>query len=361
MITVQNELIILHLDMDSFYASVEIRDDPALLGLPVIIGADPKGGFGRGVVSTCSYKAREYGVHSAMPISQAYKLCPHARFIPPSMKKYAAVSKNIMELLISVTGEIEQVSIDEAFLDLSFCETYEAAAEKGRFIKDLIKEQENLTCSIGIAPSRTYAKIASEQHKPDGLVVVPPTDLISFLHPLSVGKIPGIGKKSVEMLTTIGVSTIGDLADVDIQILQDIFGLHAVRIQHIALGLDREELHKTGQRRSIGRDYTFPVDTADAAEIKDEIERMIQSVCDELASRNTYARSLSIRVRYQGFITRTKTVSREHPTRDIRIITKALFTLFDEIWTGDAVRLIGIRCSGLTISDTSQKSLNDFI
>lgn len=356
-----NELIILHLDMDSFYASVEIRDNPALEGLPVIIGADPKGGFGRGVVSTCSYKAREYGVHSAMPISQAYKLCPHARFVPPSMKKYAEVSRRIMELLVSVTGEIEQVSIDEAFLDLSFCETYEAATTKGQEIKDIIKSQENLTCSIGIAPSRTYAKIASEQQKPDGIVVVPPKDLLSFLRPLPVGKIPGIGKKSVEMLTNIGVYTIGDLAGVDIQNLQDIFGSHAVRIQHIALGLDREELHKPGQRRSIGRDHTFSVDTRDPTEIKREIERMIQSVSEELVSRNTYSRSLTIRVRYQGFITRTKTVSREHPTRDIRIITQALFTLFDEIWTGDAVRLIGIRCSGLNLPDTSQKTLNDFI
>ena len=355
-----NELIILHLDMDSFYASVEIRDNPALQGIPVIIGADPQGGFGRGVVSTCSYKAREFGVHSAMPISQAYKLCPHACYLPPSMRKYAEVSKRIMELLISVTREIEQVSIDEAFLDLSFCETYEAAAVKGQFIKGLIKNQENLTCSIGIAPSRTYAKIASEQQKPDGMVVVTPKDLLTFLHPLSVGKIPGIGRKSVEMLINIGVYTVCDLARVDIQILQDIFGSHAVRIQHIALGLDREELHKTGQRRSIGRDYTFPVDTTDSTEIKREIHRMIQTVSDELFQRNTYSRSFSIRIRYQGFITRTKTITREHPTSDIRIITQAFFTLFDEIWTGDAVRLIGIRCSGLTIPDNTQKTLNDF-
>lgn len=215
--------------MDSFYASVEIRSNPALAGLPVVIGADPMQGKGRGVVRTRSYEARVYGLHSGMPISRAYRLCPTAVFIPPSMSAYVRVSARIMHLLQSITGKIEQVSIDEAYLDLSNDLTYEKAAKHADDLKLIIREHEGLTCSIGLAPSRTYAKMASELHKPDGMTIVPLSDLVAFLSPLPIGAIPGIGKKSAQVLIDAGILTVGDIARTDIQVLQDMFGSHAVQ------------------------------------------------------------------------------------------------------------------------------------
>lgn len=352
--------IILHLDMDSFYASVEIRDNPLLSNRPVIIGADPMKGNGRGVVSTCSYEARRYGVHSAMPISHAYRLCPHACFLPPLMSKYQDVSRSIINHLTKITENIEQVSIDEVYLDISSCESYQKAEEFAFFIKQLIIREERLTCSIGLAPSKTYAKIASEQNKPDGLTVISPDQLISFLHPLPAESIPGIGKRSLMLLHTHGLFLIGDLAKTDIQELQDIFRSNAVRIQMIAQGKDREGLSYRGLKRSIGRDYTFPTDTSDSDLIYQHLFIMVSQISSELEKSHMLANIITLRLRYSGFVTKTKSVSREHPTRDNKILYNLILHLFDEIWTGETLRLIGVRCSGLFIMDSCQKTLLDF-
>jgi len=208
--------IILHVDMDSFYASVEQRRAPSLKGRPVVVGSDPKGGIGRGVVSTCSYEAREFGIHSGMPISQAYKLCPDAVYLRVDMQLYKEVSCRVMEILRSEAGRFQQVSVDEAYLDISEkVRDHERAIKIAQEIKAKIRAQEGLTCSIGIASTRSAAKIASDLDKPDGLTVVEPDRVAGFLEPLEVRRLQGIGRKNEEILHGLGIQTIGQLARFD--------------------------------------------------------------------------------------------------------------------------------------------------
>ncbi|MCA9704042.1 MAG: DNA polymerase IV, partial [Methanolinea sp.] len=211
--------IILHLDMDSFFASVEIREDPGLSGRPVVVGADPREGRGRGVVSTASYEARRFGIHSGMPISRAFIVCPHAVFIRPHFDKYTQTSARIMEIISECTDRWEQVSIDEAYLDMTHLETYEEAGAVAEELRHTIRERERLTCSVGIAPTKLVAKIASDFKKPDGLTIVRPLEVRDFLSPLPVGRIPGIGRVTGTELENLGIQTIGQLAEYDIQTL----------------------------------------------------------------------------------------------------------------------------------------------
>ncbi|MFH0967152.1 MAG: DNA polymerase IV [Methanobacteriota archaeon] len=354
----QNQ-IIAHIDMDSFYASVEIRDDPSLLGRPVVIGSDPQEGRGRGVISTCSYEARRYGLHSGMPISRAWHLCPHAVYIKPS-GKYELVSARIMSLLHELIEEVEQVSIDEAYMNFSNCATWDAARFLAQRIKDAILDREHLTCSIGIAPARTYAKIASDLQKPDGLVVIPPRDLKGIIDLLPVSKIPGIGKKTIPALDSHNIRTIQDLASSDIQILQDIFGGSAIRIQEVAAGLDIQGLKDQGPQRSIGRETTFPVDTCDINLISDTIRILASSLYAELVRKKGRCRTVGIRIRYTGFITQTRAISSSHAHDNEMMILKTALSLFDEFWSGEPVRLIGIRLSGLVYQDPVQSTLQQF-
>jgi len=188
--------IVLLVDMDSFFASVQVREKPELKGLPVVVGSDPKGGAGRGVVSTCSYEARKYGIHSAMPISKAYKLCPDCVFLPVNMKLYKEVSENVMAILRGFAEKFEQVSVDEAYLVPIDIRSFDDAVLCARRIKDEVKGQEGITCSVGIGPNKLIAKIASGFQKPNGLTLVKPEDVKDFLFPLPVSKIPGIGRKT---------------------------------------------------------------------------------------------------------------------------------------------------------------------
>ena len=217
--------ITFHVDMDSFFASVEVRERPELKGLPVVVGSDPKGGSGRGVVSTCSYEARKYGIHSAMPISQAYRLCPEAAFLSVNMKLYAGVSTNVMEILKGFAEKFQQVSIDEAYLLPGLeIRNFEDAALCGLRIKDEIQKQERITCSVGIGPNKLIAKIASGYQKPDGLTIVRPGDIRDFLFPLQVSKIPGIGEKTTETLKLMEITRVEELANCNIQLLSEKFG-----------------------------------------------------------------------------------------------------------------------------------------
>jgi len=223
--------IIVHVDMDSFYASVEVRHHPELAGKPVIIGADPGKRSGRGVVLTCSYEARKFGVHSALPVTRAIELCPEAIFLPPRHELYQETSGRVMDILEGYADRFQQVSIDEAYLDITSCGGYAAATEIARKIKQDIYSQEHLACSIGVAPGKSTAKIASDLEKPGGLVVVTPERAREFLSPLPVEKIPGIGPKTAASLRDMGIRTIGSLAEADIQELMGIFGKAAVAVR----------------------------------------------------------------------------------------------------------------------------------
>ena len=259
--------IILHADMDCFYAAVEIHDHPGLAGKPVVVGADPKGGIGRGVVSTCSYEARAYGIRSAMPISQAYRLCPDAVFIRPDIARYVQVSEEIMEILRSFGFRCQQVSIDEAFLEISPAGSFFAAQKLAEQMKREIRTDLGITCSLGLAPTKIVAKIASDFHKPDGLTVVEPAEIAAFLAPLPVRRIPGIGSKTEMELHALGIQTIGDLAAYDIQVLIARFGRSAVLLHEAAMGIDGSEVREHHGIKSISKEMTFEHDTGDAGEI----------------------------------------------------------------------------------------------
>lgn len=352
-----NPQIILHLDMDSFYASVEMQRKPELRNSPVVVGADPKGGRGRGVVCTCSYEARAFGIHSAMPVSQAYTLCPHAVFLPPDFDEYVRVSGEIMDLLRSSGYRTLQVSIDEAFLDISACGSFVAATEFARQIKEKIHHQSGLTCSIGIGPGKTIAKIASDYKKPGGLTVVEPPAARTFLAPLPVKKIPGVGKKVESLLLELGIRTIRDLAAADIQVLLCRFGRGAVHLHELALGNDTGELEEYGGVKSVSRETTFETDTDDLAILRTSLESLAAAVHQNLTEEQLRYRTVTVKLRYQGFETRTKSRTIPHYTGEPEPVRASSLALLQEMYDGRKVRLIGIRLSSFEKKDACQMTL----
>ena len=352
--------IIFHVDMDSFYASVEVREHPEYAGRPVIVGADPRDGLGRGVVVACSYEARKFGVHSAMPISHAYNRCPDAVFIRPHFDLYERASRAVMGILKKYSPVVEQVSIDEAFLDMEHLRDFSAARRVAQEIKDEIREKERLACSIGIAPGRILAKIASDLSKPDGLLVVAPGEAASFLAPLPVGKIPGIGNKSAKILHDMGVSTISDLARADIQLLIARFGRTAVFLRDLARGIDRGEVRPQETFRSVSREITYENDTRNCQEIQNTLSHMAGDLADTLSREGMYAKTITIKIRYHDFDTRTKSRTIEKPRSDLPAIRAAAWQLFSELSDGRPVRLVGLKLSGLKARDLKQKRIDDF-
>jgi len=293
--------IIVHVDMDSFYASVEIRHRPDLAGKPVIIGADPKGGSERGVVLTCSYEARKFGVHSALAVTRAFELCPEAIFLPPRHELYQQTSERVMDILEGYADRFQQVSIDEAYLDITSCGSYTAATDIAKKIKQDIFEREHLTCSIGVAPGKSMAKIASDLEKPDGLVVVTPERAREFLSPLPVERIPGIGPKSAASLRAMGIRTIGNLAETDVQELMRVFGRAAIAVRNVARGIDDDEVMESGSTKSLSREQTFCPDSEDPEEVMNTLFSLSDELCTELSGDKAYARTVTVKVRYPDF------------------------------------------------------------
>jgi DNA polymerase IV (DinB-like DNA polymerase) len=352
--------ILLHVDMDSFFASVEVREDPELSGKPVVIGADPQGGRGRGVVSTCSYEARKLGIHSAMPISTAYRLCPGAVFLPVRYPLYRECSGRIMEILRSHSEKFSQVSIDEAYLDLSSAGRYETAAERAGAIKQEIRESEGLTCSVGIASGKILAKIASDYRKPDGITVIRPQNAAAFLSGLPVGKIPGIGKKTGDYLRSIGIATIGHLAACDVQELIARFGKWGIAMHQLANGIDQTEITPGRGIRSIGREITFGEDTGDPVVLATSFDALIADVHRRLTAHELRCRTVTVKIRFSGFVTRTRSQSLPHCTDDPCAIGTAARNLFVEMAGGATIRLIGIRLSHFDERGACQRRLDDF-
>jgi len=349
--------IILHLDMDSFYASVEMQGRPELRGKPVVIGADPNHGKGRGVVATCSYEARAFGIRSAMPISQAFVLCPHAVFLPPDFPRYGKASADVMAILKAHGFPLQQVSIDEAFLDVSHLGTFPAATDLAVRIKDTILTHLGLTCSIGLAPTKVVAKIASDVHKPGGLTIVEPENLVSFLAPMPVRKIPGIGKKSEAELFEMGIRTIRDLAVFDIQVLIARFGRSAIALQDIAAGIDTSEVKERDGVKSMSRETTFSNDTDDGQLIAATMGALAEEVCRNLSDESLHCRTVTVKVRYQGFITRTKARTLPHYTGDPVIVRMCAHALLRDMFDGRKIRLLGIRLSSFDTCDARQMIL----
>jgi DNA polymerase IV (DinB-like DNA polymerase) len=356
--TGKRERIVLHLDMDSFYASVEVQKHPELKGRPVIIGADPKQGTGRGVVSTCSYEARAFGVRSAMPISKAYALCPDAVFLPPDIPAYIEASAAVMAILKIAEYPFEQVSIDEAFLDISAAGTYGNAKLLAEAIKKRIVADLGLTSSIGIGPSKVVAKIASDFQKPDGLTTVPPDRVVEFLAPLPVRRIPGIGKKSEGELNELGIRTIGDLAGFDVQVLLARFGRGAIAMHAISHGIDEREVQDRGGPCSVSRETTFLEDTDDPEQLAKTMDQLVRDVHRNLVEEKLRFRTVTVKVRYQGFVTKTKARSIQHHTDDITTVHRFAHALLMELFCDRKIRLIGLRLSGFEEDDRLQTKLD---
>ena len=354
--------IILHVDLDAFFASVEEREHPEYRGFPIIVGAKPKDGKGRGVVSTANYKAREYGIKSGMPISTAWKLCPKAIFLQPRFELYEKVSESIMKILKESSDKFEQVSIDEAFLDVSSkCKDFEEAKQLGILIKEKIFEKEGLTCSIGIAPNKLIAKLASDYQKPDGLTVVLPERVKDFLKNLSLSSLPGIGKKTEKILNSIGIKTIEDLGNCDPSILVSKFGKLGVNFYLMAKGIDESEVIESWETKSIGKEITFENDTNDMEFIFNVIDNMIEEVYRELLNKKYFFKTISAKIRYENFETCIRSKTYSVYTQDARIIRKFYYEIaLPLIFQDRRIRLIGIRLSNLYKTE-NQKRLIDFL
>ncbi|NLO77180.1 MAG: DNA polymerase IV [Methanomicrobiales archaeon] len=356
----QAERIILHVDMDSFFASVEVQKNPALSGLPVVVGSDPKGGTGRGVVCTCSYEAREYGIRSAMPISEAYVRCPEAVYLPVRHALYSEVSADIMQAIRPFADVFAQVSVDEAYCDISSCGSYAAAAVIGKEIKDLIKNRQNITCSVGIGPNKIIAKIASDFRKPDGMSIVQSNEAVAFLAPLPVRKIPGIGKKAEERLASLSIATAGDLAEADPRLLRTVLGKWGVLMHERANGIDDTPVVGREGRKSIGKEHTFPEDVTDRELLDRTLSSLAGEVCRRLHKDKGRCRTVTVKIRYQGFITRTKAMSFSHATDRDDLIERTAKSLMLPLLTTTPVRLIGISVSGLERREAGQMTLDAF-
>lgn len=341
--------VIFHIDLDAFYASVEQRENPSLRGKPLIIGADPREGRGRGVVVTCSYEARKHGLRSGMPISQAYRLCPDGIYIRPNFELYGNVSADVMCLLKKYADKFEQVSIDEAYLDVTrICERFGGPVELAKRIKSDLRESEGLTCSIGIAPNKSAAKIASDFQKPDGLTYVDPSHVKEFLAPLPVSKISGIGAKTEKRLNDLGIKTIGDLARHSPKDLYNRFGKTAVWMWAIANAEENIEVQENYTMKSIGAEYTFDVDADDWSQVEHQLRSLIDTVHARLLEERMMFRTVTLKIRFSGFETHTRAKSLRFHTSNKQTIVEEIRMLSDSFKSHDKkVRLVGVRLSGL--------------
>jgi DNA polymerase IV (archaeal DinB-like DNA polymerase) len=354
--------IVPHVDMDAFFASVEVRERPELKGLPVVVGADPKRGKGRGVVCTCSYEAREYGIHSAMPVSQAYKQCPDASFLPVNMRLYVQVSDNVMEIMKGFVDKFQQYSIDEAFLvPRPEIQSYEEAAIIAQRIKEEIKRQERITCSVGVGSNKLIAKIASKVQKPDGLTVVRPEDVQGFLYPMDVSKIPGIGGKTTEALKLMEINKVEELANCDIQRLSERFGKIGLWMKQVANGLDFSEVKEWEEAvKSISRSGTFAEDTNDPVKITGFLELLAESVHRALLRDSFLFKVVILRIRFDDFSTYTRSKTVPVWTSDIFVIKRIAMQLLSEFIGKQKLRLVGVGVSRLRERDERQTLITDF-
>ncbi|MBS7633208.1 DNA polymerase IV [Candidatus Bathyarchaeota archaeon] len=354
----EKKRIIFHLDMDHFFTAVEEREHPEYKGKPVVVGADPKEGRGRGVVSTCNYEARKFGVRSGMPISKAWKLCPQAVYLPVNYELYVRVSNQIMSMLRGYADKFEQWGIDEAFLDVtSKVKNYAEAEALAHKIKREIYEREKLTCSIGIGPNKLVAKIASDFRKPDGLTTVKEEEAEKFLAPLPVRKLLWVGRKTEQKLKALGIKTIGDLARYDPSVLAETFGVMGTQIYLMAHGVDRSEVTERGEIKSISRDVTFEEDTSDFDFVLKTLDKLSEEVHKDAERQRFYFKTVTVRIRYENFETHTHSKTLPFITDRLQDLKKTARELAQAYLRPERkIRLVGVRVSNL-ISAEKQKRL----
>jgi DNA polymerase-4 len=338
--------IILHVDMDAFYAAVEQRDDPTLRGKPVIVGGSA---HSRGVVSAASYEARAFGVHSAMPAAQAARLCPQGVFRPVNMRKYHAVSEQVMAILSRHSDTIERMSIDEAYLDLTGrAADFAQAGRTARAIKQQIRGELQLTASVGVGPNKFLAKLCSDLRKPDGLVAVRPEEAKAFLAPLAVGKLWGVGPKTAARLEGLGLRTIGDVANQPIERLRALVGAWGDAVCELSRGIDERPVTSSREVKSISAETTFAHDLHDEAEMRRVLADLSRDVSRRLQSEQVRARTIAVKVRFADFHTLTRQTTLPDPADQAAIIRRTAHQLLAQVdRAGRGVRLLGVRATGL--------------
>jgi len=337
--------VILHVDMDAFFASVEQRDHPELQGKPVVVGASPER---RGVVCAASYEARRFGIHSAMPSKAALKRCPQALFVPPDMQRYRRESNRIMELLYSFADQMEQVSVDEAYLDLSLkCQSEDHdtslrhALTQARAIKQRVLEECQLTISVGIAGNKLMAKIASDYDKPDGLILIPEADKVSFLAALPIRRLPGIGQVTEQTLRQAGIQRIAQLQRLATQI-KGVSSNHLKQIQELAMGVDHRRVEQNEVIKSMSSETTFEEDTQDRQRISQCLREQAEELAGKLRQRNLHAQGIQVKVRYSDFKTLSRQTTLTDPTQEKELIYRTVcWLLAKEGLVSRPLRLIG--------------------
>ncbi|MGV8039283.1 MAG: DNA polymerase IV [Thermoanaerobaculaceae bacterium] len=349
---------ILHCDMDCYYAAVHMRDDPTLVGRPVVVGGDPQG---RGVVASASYEARKFGIRSAMPAAHALRLCPQVVFLRPEFPLYRRESDRIFAIYREYTPLVETVSLDEAYLDVTdHLERHGTATAIAREIRQRVREERRLTVSVGVGPNMLVAKIASDFRKPDGLTVVPPDKVQAFLDPLPVRRLHGVGPATEAALGDLGISTVAELRTRPLEALLERFKSHGRMLHDFARGLDERPVETQHERKSLGTETTYPRDLQDLGQMDEELGRMAEEVADGLQRRELAACTVTVKVRLDDFttLTRSRTVQipTQRPTR-IACLARDLLRLTP---AGERrVRLLGVSSSTLVPATLLQLELFD--
>ncbi|MEU3457977.1 DNA polymerase IV [Micromonospora sp. NPDC006766] len=346
---------ILHVDMDAFFASVEVRRRPELRGRPVVVG-----GIGpRGVVSSASYEARRYGVRSAMPTARARALCPHAVYLPPDFAPYSEASRAVMQIFRDVTPLVEPLSLDEAFLDVAGARRlFGPPARIARLIRRRVAEEQALTCSVGVAPSKFVAKLGSTRAKPDGLLVIPAARVLEFLHPLPVAALWGVGERSAEALHRLGLHSVGELAEAPVGLLRRAVGdAAATHLHELAWGRDPRRVSPEQVEKSIGAEVTFDTDVTDPAEIRRALLALAEKVGARVRAAGQVGRTVSLKVRLADFRTVNRSRTFTVPTDTAREMFDTAWALWKVLAPGEPVRLVGVRLEGLAAAAETPRQL----
>lgn len=339
---------ILHCDLDCFFAAVEIRDNSEYKGKPIIIGADPKKGKGRGVVMTCSYEARIFGLHSGMPISQAYQRCPHGIYLKPNGEKYRKVSKDVMIIIKSFSDIFQQVGSDEAYLELTdICTSWQEVEKIAIKLQRDIYQKIGITISIGCAPTKSLAKIASDFKKPNGITVFARENYKNLIKNLDITRIPGIGKKSKTYFYKKGIKTIGDIHNTSLPQMMDLFGKNGKWIWEIANGFDNRKVKEFHEgRKSISAERTFYTDTNDVQEIISRLEEINKRIHKTIIKHQITYKTITLKVRFEGFQTFTRSKSYAYHIQDENCVLNIVLELFKEFSIyKKKIRLVGIKLS----------------
>lgn len=348
---------IAHVDMDAFYASVEIRDDPGLAGKPVVVGGGPDQ---RGVVMAASYEARRYGIHSAMPMARAVALCSTLVRVPGDMSRYKEASRRVMRVLSRFSPLVEPLSLDEAFVDLTGTErSMGTPGDIGQRIKSEIERETRLVASVGIAPVKFAAKIASDLEKPDGLVVVPHDGVEEFLDPLPIGRLWGVGPKSRERLESMGITTIGELARADERRVLAAFGKHGAHLIRLANGRDARGVVPSHDAKSYSHEITYAKDQTDAETLRATLLDQATSVARRLRRDGVRGRTVTLKLRDHRFSTITRQKSATPPIDDAGAIYERACRLLGDAWDGRPVRLVGVGVSNISRASDEPPGLFD--